>query len=193
MLSREEFERRLVCASEEARAAAGRYVHNNLPVEFRYRVFLNQSYDGHRKDDEVCYPEDDGIERTLLQREEVVETLYRDNRCPVWIDVSAVAAGKAYTCLRLLCAGRYSDNDDRLYYKDRRSRPFAVKGPDMPIWWSRREDFLEKVKWRLPKMPPESVLEGLIRSGLYKRYSEWVSRRYRWQRPRFSDFRSQRH
>jgi hypothetical protein len=89
-----EFHEMLLTASNEAMRFANRYVAQQLPSTAKYRVVLNQSFDGNATSDEVLYPEDDGREVLCSSAEEAVVLLYRDNRCPAWIDVAVEAVGR---------------------------------------------------------------------------------------------------
>lgn len=189
MLTRDNFETRLLAASAQALAVAGDYVRDRLPGEIRYRLLLNQSYDRNQCSDEFVYPEDEGVEASLLDNQRVVDLLWRNGTCPVWIDVSVVAISAEWTILELRCAGRYSSNDKRLYYPARETRPFAVKSPAFPIYWARREfggcsELPAYEKWRLPRLPWAPLRWLLQRTGRLATYMAWSRQRLHHQQPR---------
>ena len=127
-----EFHELLLRASDEAIRFARRYVAQELPCTAKYHVELNQSFDGHATSDEVLYPADDGKEVTLVSAETVLALLYRDGRCPEWIDVSVEAVGTGFTLLRLLCCGRFTSDLQKMYYNDRGFGAFGIKSPYLP-------------------------------------------------------------
>jgi hypothetical protein len=120
-----DFQVLLIAASFMATRFGQNYVVNTLPFSFRYHVLLNQSYDGHATPDEILYPEDKGREMTCLSERAAVAILFRDGRCPEWIDVHVEAAGSDFTQLQLRCCGRFTNDRKMMYYEqrtDRRSR-----------------------------------------------------------------------
>ncbi|WP_254514007.1 hypothetical protein [Anatilimnocola floriformis] len=123
----------LLAASDTAVRFARQFVTNELSLEFRYRVLLNQSYDGNASPDDVLYPDDDGVELSNLTADQVVDCLCRDGCWPQWIDISANAVSPDYTLLRLLCCGRFTDNPAKLYYQGTGTGPFGIKGPMFPV------------------------------------------------------------
>lgn len=103
-----------------------------LPFKFCYEVILNTSFD-----DSMCplftvYPEDDNKKFTQLEEQEVLQLLWRQGKIPVWIDINIIKVTDKITTLQLLCAGRYTANDKKLYYHQRRQGPFGIKSPDLP-------------------------------------------------------------
>lgn len=127
---------------------ARRFVENELPEVIRFHVLLNQSYNGNAKSDERIYPEDDGREFPSLTLDGVADVLLRDGRCPEWIDVAVEAQGDEYTeytMMRLLCCGRYTDDESRMYYTQQGTGPFGIKSPNLPV------GYLEGTKFRIPK------------------------------------------
>ena len=134
-MTKAEFKALLAAASGWAVQCAQAMVTQPLPRSFRYHVQLNQSYDRHATDDEIFHPEDDGKAFAGLSEDEVVALLWREGRCPEWIDISAEAVGPTYTLLNLLCCGRYSDDPDKMYYAKRGQGPFGIKSPVLPVGW----------------------------------------------------------
>ena len=130
-ITRPEFEVLLRKATDQAIETARAYVAESLPADTRYDVALNQSND-RSAGDIVTFRRDDGVTRSGLTADEVVELLYRHGRCPVWVDVSAKAISSSHTVVQLLCSGRYTNSAEALYYKARGLGPFGVKSPRLP-------------------------------------------------------------
>jgi hypothetical protein len=133
-MTRSEF----LCLLTKATAAsvdfARRFVENELPESVRFHVLLNQ--------------EDDGREFSFLSSETVADVLVRDGRCPEWIDVAVEAQGDHQTLVRLLCCGRFTGDESRMYYARQGTGPFGIKSPNLPI------DYVEGMRFRLPKVQP---------------------------------------
>jgi hypothetical protein len=145
-MTQAEFHAMLICASFLALRFGKGFVTQDLPVDlFRYQVWLNQSHDGNRMEDEVVYPADDGKVLEGFSEQEVVGLLYRDGRCPEWIDVQVEAVGAGVTVFRLDCCGRYTDDKRRMYYSKRGLGPFGVKSPDLPPGFKEGDRFALKV------------------------------------------------
>jgi len=144
-MTRDEFITLLEKVSMSSLAFARRFVENDLPGAFRFRVLLNQSYDGNAKTDEPVYPEDDGREYASLSADAVANLLVRDGRCPEWIDVSVEAQAEGCTQLQLLCCGRYTDDERRMYYTRQGTGPFCIKSPNLP------PGYQKGTRFRIPK------------------------------------------
>ena len=121
----------LIAASFEATRFGQQYVHDILRFSFRYIVHMNQSHDLDAEPGSVLYPEDEGKVLPIDTEEGVIDLLFRDGRCPEWIDVSVHAANPSFTVLRLLCCGRFTDERQRLYYEAGGFGPFGIKSPDL--------------------------------------------------------------
>ena len=139
-MTKDAFAELLCSVSVINREFAARYVHNWLPELFRYRVCLNQSFDGHPLHaGEYVFP-DDGANAAdpvgPLTGPEVVELLWRDGLVPEWIDISVVHADNDYTYFELLCCGRFTADESLMYYNDRGQGPFGIKSPRVPPDWS---------------------------------------------------------
>jgi hypothetical protein len=66
--------------------------------------------------------------------EETVAWLWRDGKVPEWVDVSVHGVSSEHTYVHLICCGRFTGMEERLYYRD--SLPqFGVKSPVLPIGW----------------------------------------------------------
>lgn len=131
-MSEADFHIWLIAASFLAVRFGQRYVTQTLPFEFRYDVHLNQSCDNHATPDDRLYPNDNDRVVTVASESDVVSLLYREGRCPQWIDISVTRVGDSFTELRLLCCGRFTDDRAKMYYSDRGLGPFGVKSPVFP-------------------------------------------------------------
>ena len=118
-------------------------VSDELSTEFRYNVDLSMSHDSPDLTGFVVYPEDAGKRYTMLTAKEVVDVLCRDEKVPVWVDVSVESVTQGFTVFRLLCAGRFSGNPDTYYYSQGGSGPFGIKSPVLP------PDHVEGKKFKL--------------------------------------------
>lgn len=134
-MSFSDFAALLDTSTVDAIALARSMVLDELPDAVTFRVFPNQSYDEHLKPDEVVYPDDslDDLHRYIeMGRDECLQFLYRDGRIPEWIDISVGAVDYDFTYIYLRCCGRFTANDDRLYYKRFDRGPFGIKSPAIP-------------------------------------------------------------
>ena len=147
-MTRSEFMILLTDAAASSVDFARRFVENRLPKAVRFHVLLNQSYDGNAEADERVYPEDDKREFHSITADAVADLLVRDERCPEWIDVAVEAEGNDYTLIRVLCCGRYTDDESRMYYTRQGTGPFGIKSPDLPFGYS------EGTKIQMPKVQP---------------------------------------
>ena len=131
----------VVAASFMAVRFGQRYVKQNLPFEFRYDVHLNQSCDDRATADDVLYPDDAGRVVFCDCESDVVALLYREGRCPQWIDISVCRVGESFTELQLLCCGRFTNDSDKLYYKHCGTGPFGIKSPTLPLGYEQGTTF----------------------------------------------------
>lgn len=124
----------LLGASFAAFKSAEKLITDNLKPEFRYNVHLNMSNDDY-SDNSIfnLYEEDNERFFTELTANEVVELLCRNDKIPVWIDISVFATNTNSTILQLICAGRYSSNESEFYYQENGSGVFGIKSPELPI------------------------------------------------------------
>ncbi len=153
-MTRSEFMSLLAKATTASVDFARRYVENDLPESVRFHVFLNQSHDGNAKADERVYSEDDRREFPSVTSDEVADVLLRDGRCPEWIDVAVEAEGRDYTLLRLLCCGRYTADEARMYYTQQGTGPFGIKSPNLPLGYA------EGTRFRIPGVQPCASRNG---------------------------------
>jgi hypothetical protein len=125
-------------ASAQAAWAFGReLIAEELPAVLMFRVPLNQSYDGHPpQPGEVRFPQDSGQHRAAAlnkcDAQTVVAELWRDGRVPEWINLSVVGETGAETVIEVVCCGRFTDDDTRLYHAGEGAPPFHVLGPALP-------------------------------------------------------------
>ena len=124
------FRARLELASERAREFAGQWIEERLPEPLRFRVRLNQSYDGNPLHvDERVFPADSDSELAPAladcSLDEVVATLWRDGLVPEWINVSVIGEREHWTLVELLCCGRFTANDELLYHRESGRPPFT--------------------------------------------------------------------
>lgn len=139
-MTKERFEQILRGASDISRQFAMSFVTNHLPVDYRYVVSLNQSYDENPlKADEMHYSNDPPSVGDLdcpLTSIDVAQLLCRNGALPEWIDISAYKASERFTVFSLICCGRFTANADLLYYADSDFSPFGIKSPAMPPHWT---------------------------------------------------------
>lgn len=145
-MTESEFHELLLMASHHAVHFAERYVAQELPGTFRYHVLLNQSFDAGATSEEILYPEDDGKDMVCESTETAVRLLYRDGRCPEWIDVSVEAIGKGFTLLSMLCCGRFTNDPKKMYYSEAGLGPFGIKSPRLP------PDHVEGLRFDIPRL-----------------------------------------
>ncbi|MDZ4403745.1 hypothetical protein [Prosthecobacter sp.] len=138
-MTRAKFEQALRGASEASRQFALTVVTNDLPTDYRYVVYLNQSFDESPLEADVTvYPDDPlgvGDLGSPLSTVEVVQLLCRDDAVPEWVDISAYRVTDRFTVFSLHCCGRFTSNIERLYYGDSDLCPFGIKSPVFPPRW----------------------------------------------------------
>ncbi len=142
-------------STERAVAFAREFCYQALSGSVQYRVCPCQSCDDHRQPDELVYPEDGHTADDVLgpwPSGEVVSWMWRSGPVPVWVDVSVFAEESGNVEVQLLCAGRFSDNPERLYYEcDGQSSPFGIKSPALPPGWTDGDGKFD-VNWRRDRM-----------------------------------------
>ena len=142
-MTNEAFFELLITSSKLAYDFAKNFVVDELPVNFKYSVNLNESFDDRNSTIFDSFPDDNDKSVELIDAEEVVELLCRNNKTPVWIDISVEGIFNQQTVFRLLCAGRYSSDEQELYYVKNGTGPFGIKSPALPV------DFVEGEKFKL--------------------------------------------
>ena len=131
------FAARFAASAAAAWAFAREVVAEELPAPLLFRVRLNQSYDGSSPaPGEVRFPQDSGQHRAAALSKcdaaTAVAELWRDGRVPEWIDLSVVGETGAATVIEVVCCGRFTDDDTRLYHVAEGAPPFHVLGPTLP-------------------------------------------------------------
>ena len=124
----------------------------------RGTVFLIQGVsrgprDGNpRVGDEVVFPEESLPNEEAYgpwQLDEVVAFLWRNGKVPEWIDVAVRAENDHHTLLELCCCGRFTAQEDLLYYRSGGLAPFSIKSPFLPPGWvSVQESGKFDLDWR---------------------------------------------
>lgn len=139
---------------------AREHVLQQLSDNFAFRVYPNQSFDGHpRVGDEHVFPDEILSQGDYLgpwSVEEVVAYLWRDGKVPEWIDASVEAEDGQRSLIGLRCCGRFTASEESLYYRSGGFAPFSIKSPVLPPGWkdveaSGRFD----LHWRASYLPPD--------------------------------------
>jgi hypothetical protein len=132
------FVQRFRKAVESAARFAVAMVRQPLPDSWRFLIEPNASYDGHPLvGDECLYPEDSLPQGEMLGPltfEQAAAWLWREGRVPEWVDVSVHGVNREHTYVRLICCGRFTGMEERLYYRDA-IPPFGIKSPVLPFGW----------------------------------------------------------
>jgi hypothetical protein len=135
-MDRDIFLDRLLGASKLCQEFAKTLVSDSLPAACMFWVLLNCSYDGNAlKDGEVVFPNDvqeHGDRIGPLLADEVVSLLWRDGMIPEWIDISVYDADERITYFKLGCCGRFTRQEQLLYYPSSDVSPFGIKSPPFP-------------------------------------------------------------
>lgn len=155
-MQEEEFKHLLLSTTDYTKQFALEYIKNELPSENAYNICLSLSHDDPALTQFDSYPQDSGKIIELADVDTVIKTLLRNGKVPVWIDISVTTVQKRKTVLTLLCAGRYSDNNNELYYHQQGTGPFGVKSPNFPI------DYIDGKKFWLPKTNRWSIIRGFL-------------------------------
>ncbi len=92
------------------------------------------------------YKEDNEKIEKGLSDKEVCELIYRKGKVPVWIDIAVYKSDRKITTFKLLCSGRYSENNEEYYYQSGGTGPFGIKSPDLPIDFKKGKKFKLKTK-----------------------------------------------
>ena len=140
-MEKEAFHNQLIAATAAALDFGQQYISNSISQNLTYVAILNQSHDANREQDEIVYPEDDGKIYLNLSQTEVVKLLYRESRCPEWIDIRISGTDRETTLIELGCCGRYHFDETKMYYTWNGTQPFGVKSPFLPYDWKKGEKF----------------------------------------------------
>lgn len=117
------------------------FVLNDLEKKYEFDISLNESADIPRVENFDYYPEDDNKRFKNLSEDEIVKLLFRNKKIPVWIDINVKTVRDGYTIMNLLCAGRFSDDENEYYYKKRNTGPFGIKSPIFPFGYKEGTKF----------------------------------------------------
>jgi hypothetical protein len=138
-MDKEIFQKNLVKAIEIVVPFSLQYVKNPLPAKCLCLVYPNQSYDENPlHGDEQTFPVDSLPKGQYLgpySELEVVEYLWRDGKVPEWINLTVFTYDENYSYLELLCCGRFTADQRRLYHVHEGYPPFHVLGPALPSSW----------------------------------------------------------
>lgn len=156
-MTKSEFQILLSHSSNVALDFAKKYVADNLPNNFKYSVRLNASTDDINLKQFDIYPSDNDKIVDFITEDKVVSLLNRNGKVPVWIDISVEYVHKDCTVFQLLCAGRYSANENEFYYLKGGIGPFGIKSPAFPI------DYVEGVKFNLKSKPKKNLFQWLTK------------------------------
>ena len=136
-LTREQFGQNLAKGTEAVRRNSVQFCWNDLPIENRYFILLNSSFDGNPlAPGEHIFPNHDWPQAdTQVARtaDEVVERLWRDGKIPEWIDITPYEAEQDLLYFELRCCGRFTANEAHLYHKQEGYPPFHKFGPIEPV------------------------------------------------------------
>ncbi len=154
-MTNSEFQTLLTHSSNFALDFAKNYVTNNLPNDFKYSVHLNFSTDDISLKQFDIYPSDNNKIVDFITADKVISLLNRKGKVPVWVDISVAYVHKNFTVFQLLCAGRYSSDENEFYYLKGGTGPFGIKSPTFPI------DYIEGVKFNLKSKPKRKFFQWL--------------------------------
>jgi hypothetical protein len=122
----------LELAAFQAIEFAQPFVEQTLSYDFKFELQLNMANDDLAEGDFELYPADDGRIVQCDSVEAVAQELVRNDRIPAWIDISAYKHSASFTLMRLICAGRFTDDTDELYYLNRGTGCFQFISPGLP-------------------------------------------------------------
>ena len=156
-MTKSEFQTLLSHSSYVAIDFARTYVMDNLPNDFRYSVRLNASTDDINLKQFDIYPSDNDKTIDFITADKVINLLNRNGKVPVWIDISVEYVHKKFTVFQLLCAGRYSADENEFYYLKAGTGPFGIKSPTLPI------GYVEGDKFNLKSKPKKNFFQWLTK------------------------------
>ena len=154
-----EFKNNFTKSTDQAVKFGQEFISNRISNHVTYDIEFNSSHDKSHVGFDVYKIDDERIDCNL-SFEEVVRRVYRDGKVPAWIDISIVKSGRRNTRLNLLCAGRYTDKIEDLYYVSQGTHPFGIKSPLLPPWVKKGDKyyllykrniihrFADKLRWK---------------------------------------------
>jgi hypothetical protein len=136
-VDRDVFAARFIASAEATWSFARDVVAEELPAALLFRVRLNQSFDGYPPEPgEVRFPQDSVRHRAAAlskcDARTVVAELWRAGRVPEWINLSVIGETGTATVIEVVCCGRFTDDETRLYHVGEGAPPFHVLGPALP-------------------------------------------------------------
>ena len=139
-IDRTAFAEHFAGAVDAAVAFAATIVRQRLPSSRRFLIEPNASFDDNPlRDDEQLSPDDSLPRRKFVgpfTAEEAVGWMWRDGKVPEWVDVSLYRADRQQTFVSLVCCGRFTGLERRLYYRRPGDLPpFGIKSPVLPPFW----------------------------------------------------------
>lgn len=103
---------------------------NKLPLNYKFIIKTNCSYDGNElEEDEEIYPDDMIDESNLINpatEETAINYLWRNGKVPQWINVQVSSCDSDFSYITLECCGRYSA------FPNHKDGPFRGLGPNIP-------------------------------------------------------------
>lgn len=144
-MNRGKFELLLLGSSYLSFKFAEKYLKDKLVPEFRYDIHLNYNEELKQIEGFDVYPEDKGKVMTDVDSRTVSDILFRKGKVPVWIDISVQYSNRKTTTFLLLCSGRYTNNEEDIYYTKAGTGPFGIKSPYLP------PNYKEGKRFRLKK------------------------------------------
>jgi len=177
-MEKELFEKRLKESSEKAIAFSRQFIIQNIPSDYSYRIFTNQSYDENPLiDDEEVFPDETLKKGTYLAKRNIQDVsayLWRDGKVPEWINMTIHDFKKYHTFIALECCGRFTKNDALLYHHHGGWPPFHLLGPATPPDWE-NIDKNGKFNFFWRKTLKYKIISFIARIGLLK---YWLQRKY---------------
>ena len=187
IVDRSVFEQRVRKPAEQALQFARQFVVQPLPDQLVFRVYPNQSYDGHpRVADEEVFPDEtlgNGCFHGPWSVEEVVGFLWRHGKVPEWVDIAVESEDTCCTIIALRCCGRFTSQEELLYHRPGGCPPFSIKSPCFPPGlWSVEEQGKFDLHWRENRKLSDSLLcygpIALIIAG-FDALTRWFQRKHR--------------
>jgi hypothetical protein len=175
-IDRAGFAEQLREATERALTVAATMVRQRMLTSWRYLIVPEAAGyppDYAFKSDEQVYSADLLVSGKTLgpfTLEEAVGWLWRDGKVPVWVDVSAYAADRRHTYVRLCPSDRFSGKVRLLkYQRPGDLPPFGIKSPELP-----------SMEWRSPEESGRFDLPGQWPARARRRVWRSVWRAFRW-------------
>lgn len=150
---------------------AKEFIIDELMPSYKYSVTLNISFDDPKLKQFDIYPTDNNKIIDNISDEDVVKLLCRNEKIPVWIDISVENINKEQTIFRLLCAGRYSNDESEFYYNTGGTGPFGIKSPTFPL------NYIKGQKFKLPSINHPSALITGASQGLGRAFAAELAKR----------------